>query len=347
MRIVSTTLCGPGSEEILGDALRSVAGWVDSSIIIWTGPPTEEQGAFTRISDDIAARFHDWPDHWGFEWRSWTWRNDFAAARNAALDFAAEFAADVAVTLDADERLELRGEDVGATLARSTAGCISAMASDGSYGKPRAFRLPSPIRWRGRTHESYAAHEDPRGHETFASLRFSELHKTPEQLRAKFERDAQILTEDTLRNPSDARAFYYLGDALDGLSRYEDALVAFRASAALRGWDEEGAWARYRGAALLTERLGRHLEAVDECAAGLALHAGIAELCWLAGLAAYRAGRNEQALYWSSLAEVHGEHGDRRALKKRIGFRYPHGLGPGPADITRHALLAMGEAPRR
>jgi tetratricopeptide (TPR) repeat protein len=180
------------------------------------------------------------------------------------------------------------------------------------------------------------------GYATLAKARFLELRKTPEQYRRKFERDAAILEEHTRAHPKDPRWFYYLGDALHGLGRHEEAVAAFTACSALRGWDEEAAWARYRAAECLCA-LGRWDDAVDACALGLARHAGVAELAWLAGFASYRAGKNAQAVWWSRASIALGCFRGCGADVKRIGFRNPGALWEGPYDVLRYALKALGD----
>jgi hypothetical protein len=47
------------------------------------------------------------------------------------------------------------------------------------------------------------------------------------------------------------------------------------------GWNVESAWACFRPAECFIQ-LKRFVDAVEVCAAGLARHAGVAELAWLA-----------------------------------------------------------------
>jgi tetratricopeptide (TPR) repeat protein len=333
MRLVSTTLAGGGSAPIIGDALRSVVGRVDACAVICTGDDMREieevlWTARTIVGDKlIAAR--------------WPWRNDFAAARNYALDLASEEGPAWVATLDCDERIVVApGFDVRAFLAASTKGAYLCQDVGRTYAKQRFIRVPCRTRWICRTHEAFPPHE--LGQEHLPEVTFGELDKTPAQLRAKFERDARILREDIERDPRDPRLYYYLGCSLHGLDDKPGAIEAWRACAKLRGWAEESAWACYRAAELLCE-LGRYDEAIDACSAGLSRHAGIAELCWLAGVANFRAGRAEQAVYWAQLAKVHGLTGDGRALKNRLAFRQPFALSDGPSDVLRHALAALGE----
>lgn len=337
MKLVSTTLAGPGASAVIGDALRSVVDWVDTCAVICTSDDADDARATLRAAREVAAG--------QLLIVVWPWQNDFAAARNYALDVAAEDAAGEAdrwaLTLDADERIVVApGFDVRAFLGASKLGAFLCADIGGTYSKQRFIRVPCKTRWICRTHEAFPPHELGQAH--LPEVTFGELDKTPAQLRAKFERDAAILREDIVRTPGDPRLHYYLGASLHGLDDKPGAVAAFRACAKLDGWPEESAWACYRAAEILCE-LGRYDEAVDACAGGLSRHAGIAELCWLAGVASYRAGRAEQAVYWARLAEVHGERGDQLALKRRLGFRTPVGLREGPSDILRFALRAVGD----
>ena len=130
-------------------------------------------------------------------------------------------------------------------------------------------------------------------------------------------------------HPSDPRRHYYLGESLKNLDRNEEAVAEYDACAALRGWNEESARACYRAAECLC-RLNRHRDAIDRCAAGLARHAGIAELAWLA---AYQLGDPTQAVYWARLAIAHGLFRGSGAAVPRIGFRNAGALHEGVAHV--------------
>jgi tetratricopeptide (TPR) repeat protein len=83
------------------------------------------------------------------------------------------------------------------------------------------------------------------------------------------------------------------------LKQYAAAIDAYRACAALGGWAEEGAWACFRAAECCCA-LERWSEAIETCARGLAIRPATAELAWLAGWAAYKAKRYEDAIAWST-----------------------------------------------
>ncbi|HEU4582211.1 MAG TPA: glycosyltransferase [Polyangiaceae bacterium] len=329
MKIASTTLTG-NSADVIADALRSVVDWVDYCLIIDTGVTDRTLEIAREVVGDkyVSRRF--------------AWVQDFAAARNFALDAAAELGADWAITLDTDERIQRRGVDLRAVMANATAGVLMMSSADGSYAKERCFRLPARERFSGPTHESFPGYAV--GAITVEHACFEELAKSPEALRRKFERDLEILKRHVRAHPSDPRWQFYLGETLKNLNRPAEAVLAYDACAALRGWNEESAWACYRAAECLST-LGRFRDAIDRCATGLARHAGIAELAWLAGFCAYRLDDFAQAVYWSRIAAAQGLYQGTGAAVPRIGFRNLEALYEGPFDVLRFALLKLGDVP--
>ncbi len=325
--IVSTTLTG-NSGEIIGDALRSVVDWVDVILVIDTGITDNT----LEIARDIAGS--------KLVVRQFPWRDDFAAARNFALEAAAELGADWAVTLDSDERLVIDESEICAALSATGADSLHVKQVNGTYGKERIFRLPARGRYVGPTHEAFI--REGGNAEVLDGMLFAELGKTHEQYRQKAERDIAILTRHTAEHPDDPRWFYYLGDSLAGLGRHDEAIVAFRVCASLNGWDEESAWAMYRAAECLL-KIDRPAEAIEACAVGMARHAGLGELPWLAGFAAWRAGRPAQAVYWARASITMGHFQGNGGSVPRIGFRHPPGLWEGPFDVLRFALRQLGD----
>jgi glycosyltransferase involved in cell wall biosynthesis len=327
VKIVSTTLTG-NSSAIIAEALASVVDWVDECLVIDTGVTDETLEIAKRV---VGKKYVE---------RRFTWISDFSAARNFALDAAHEMGANWAVTLDTDERIQPNGEDLRAAMSTAAEGVLMLFSEDRHYMKERCFRLPVGTRFQGPTHEAFPAYEV--GSRTLALATFRELAKSPEVLQRKFERDVQILTAHVLENPNDARWHYYLGESLRNLGRYPEAIAAYEACAQLRGWNEESAWACYQAAECLC-RLSRYDEAIERCAIGLARHAGIAELAWLAAFAAFQAADNAQAVYWARLSISQGLFEGQGAKVPRIGFRNPSALFEGPYDVLRFALRNLGD----
>jgi tetratricopeptide (TPR) repeat protein len=327
MKIASTTLTA-NSAELIGDALASVVEWVDWCLVIDTGVTDSTLEVARRVAGDKCVV------------RRWAWQADFAKARNFALDAAHELGADWSVTVDTDERIELRGEDLRGTLAAMEGGVLMLFDAERAYAKERCFRLPMSERYVGPTHEAFAAYRV--GTKTAERAVFRELGKSPAQLQRKFERDVEILEPYVAAHPDDPRWHYYLGESLKNLGRDAQAVAAYDACAALRGWNEESAWACYRAAECLCT-LGRHRDAVDRCAAGLARHAGVAELAWLAAFASYQLGEPAQAVYWARMSIALGCFRGAGNSVPRIGFRNRSALYEGPYDVLRFALRALGD----
>lgn len=326
--IVSTTLTGSNA-EIIGDALASVVAQVDRCLVIDTGA----RDASLAVAREVVGE--------KLLVREYPWRNDFAAARNFALDAAAEAGGTWAVTVDTDERLRFEnGYDLRAALSASPARVLLVAQGDGSYAKERIIRLPAAVRWAGPTHE-YLGGQRKGESAVLDGVSFSELPKDEATSRRKFERDAALLRAHTRKLPKEPRWHYYLGLSLHGLGHYAAAIDAYRACAALGGWVEEGAWACY-GAAECYCSLERWREAVETCARGLAIRPATAELAWLAGWASYKAKRYEDAIAWSNMAVVNGLYDGAGASFERISFRYPPALYEGPYDVLRSVFAALG-----
>ena len=321
------TLTG-NSAAIIGDAIASVRDQVDAVIVIDTGA-TDETIAVARAAAGDK-----------FVLRSWPWRNDFAAARDAALAIAADLGATWALLLDTDERLAFGETDVRAALRASEHEMLTASHASGNYAKERIFRMPAAGAYVGRTHEAFILARGSRGN--FPGIAFHELPKDHEAFRRKCERDVAILREVIAELPNDPRWHYYLGQSHQGLGQHREAIAAFEACAALRGWDDESGWAMYQ-AATCHIALGESERAVDACARGLALQPGMAELAWLAGWACWHMQRYVQAVHWSRMAIAIGYYLGDGADFPRGGFSEPRGRWEGPFDILRYSLRALGD----
>jgi tetratricopeptide (TPR) repeat protein len=211
----------------------------------------------------------------------------------------------------------------------------------GHYAKERIVRLPATVRWNAPTHEVLEGQRVGFS-TTLAGLRFRELPKDPAALKRKFERDVAILRKYTRQHGKQPRWFYYLGASHQDLGDYAAAIDAYRTCAQLGGWAEEGAWACYRAADCCC-KLNRWAEAIHFCVAGLAIRPATAELAWLAGYAAYKAGRHEDAIAWSHMAVANGLYEGQGARFARISFRFPTALYEGPYDVLRWAHKALGD----
>jgi len=220
--IVSTTLTASNA-DLIGDALASIAAHVDRCLVIDTGARDDTLGVARRVAGEKLLV------------REFPWRDDFAAARNFALDAAVEAGGRWAVTLDTDERLLIEpGFDLRAALAASTARVLHVRAEDGSYAKERMLRLPARERWAGPTHESLGG-QRPGEAALLDGVRFRELPKDEVALRRKLERDVGILRRHVRQHAKDPRWHYYLGATHHDLGQFAAAIDAYKACAALGG----------------------------------------------------------------------------------------------------------------
>lgn len=332
-RIVGTVLAGPGTSETVHSATRSLARVCDRVILVWTGT--------TLATDDAIDSAREGAPR--LDVVHWPWRNDFGAARQAALDAATATGAEWSLAIDSDEWLDCHGEDVRATILASDSWAIGLWDQDDVHAQPRAVRLPSAARFSGRTHEALdrLTPSIPK----FARARVHTHPKTAAQAMANAARDVEILREEVAANPTVARWKFYLGRALLAIEGCADEGIRWLDEcAATDEWDEEAAWACYEAAHALMFGLDRPRDALARAVRGVAAHPGVAENACLAAVASTRLGRPDHAIYWAEMARVHGERpsGPYRALDHRVLPRHAKWLREGPADVEKWALRALG-----
>ena len=335
MYFVSTTLCHAAAADTVGDAVKSIAPLVDNCIVIWTSEPDtpDEERAFDACSEAAGDKLL---------WRRWLWRDDFGAARNAALDAAAETGAQWCMWLDSDEEMHPHGQDIRGALELEAQGTLAVNMHDEPEGylQPRCIKLPSVARWEGRTHEALPV---PAVCPVFKLARFWERPKTDDRLKEKAARDVELLKKNIEENPGNPRWYLYLGDSYDALGMPKEAIDAFRKRSELGGWDEECSWACYRAAGV--EFLQNNFpESIEWACKGMARHPGIAENPWLAALAAQRIERPAHAVWFAESAKALGYHSTCAfpPVGTRRLFRWPEALGPGPFAVLRDSLKDLG-----
>ncbi len=333
-RIVATMLCG-NNEATVENAARSVIDWVDNLLFIDTG---STDGSLEIVQSIAGPKLVV---------RNLDWRNDFAWARNKALEFAGELGAKWVLTIDTDERLDfgaIHSRDQLLAVLESAADAQAWMvdAQSGSYEKERVIRLPTQLRWQGRTHEALCGARVGR-RPKLAGVRFSEARKSPEEFQFKLSRDLKILREELKENPAAGRTWYYLGQTLYGLKQFEGAIAAFDRCSAIRAWDELAAWACYRAAKCLADA-HRFEEAIERCAIGLAIDPKYPELSWMSGWCCLQLGEWKRAVAWAQMSVAIGATANKDGIRERIGFRDLLGWYEGLLEVLCAAFEQLGEA---
>lgn len=237
-------------------ALASALPWVDEALVLDSGS-TDDTVALARAA---GARVESFP-----------WPDDFAAARNTALD---RVDADWLLVLDGDEWLASGGEALAA-LRLAPPDFVGALRVDSGFGEqgeiapswlPRL--LPRGVRYAGRIHEQ-PVHTLPVrrlpvviGHDGYA----------PAALAAKAGRNAALLQRALQEAPDDAYLWYQLGKDHDVYVRHGEALECFDAALArLPASEGVPAWRHDLEIRALhaLKCCGRHAEALQRAEAGL------------------------------------------------------------------------------
>lgn len=329
-KIVATMLSG-NSEAIVAEAVESIIDWVDEFCLIDTGITDNTQSIVANIAGSKFSR------------STFSWCNDFASARNAALHFANQREATWALTVDTDERFTFPGIADRHTLReilQADRGVQAWMVSarDNSYCKERFIRVPSKATWQGRTHEALTA-EGGLTRELLQGCYFWEAPKTVESYQHKVERDLEILLEETRLQPLNPRWWYYLGQTYEGLKDYRKAVEAHDRCIRLDGWSDESAWACYTAARCLVT-LQEYRDAEEYCSLGLSRKPSSAELPWLAGWCCFQRGDFKSAVVWCKLSIVLGR---EKSIQNAATFRHVPAWYEAPYDVLRHAFKQLGK----
>lgn len=330
--IIATLLCG-NNENVVSAAVASVINNVDRIVLIDTGITDRSREIIGELAQEklVIRRFE--------------WCDDFSKARNFALEAASQLNAKWALTIDTDERLEFGSlssvSDLAAELDSSAnAQAWMVEAKSGNYQKERFIRLPTTLRWQGRTHEALcgASHE---GRPKLTKVTFWEEPKTKASFQYKLNRDLKILREELSNNPEAGRTWYYLGQTLYGLGQIEGAIAAFDRCATIRAWDELSAWACFRAAKCLSDSK-RFDEAIERCSIGLAIDPLYPELAWMAAWCCLQLNMPRRAIVWANMSASLGAISNSTPLYERIGFRDLVGWYDGPFEVMCVAYEQLG-----
>lgn len=229
--------------------LDSVRPWVDDLLVLDTGS-SDDTVALARAAGARVEHF-DWID-------------DFAAARNHALDLAD---ADWHIVLDADEWLRL-GREALAALRRTAPDFVGAIRVDSGLGAVGgdvcasnwiSRVLPRRVRYTGRIHEQ-PVHGLPvrrltvhAGHDGYR----------PQALAAKRGRNAALLERALQDAPGDGYLLYQLGKDHAVYERHDAAAQCFERAAGVMVANDANAHDLLLRWLFALKKCGRHEEAVQ------------------------------------------------------------------------------------
>jgi tetratricopeptide (TPR) repeat protein len=360
MRLTLCTIARDESQFLPG-CLESVRGVVDELVVVDTGS-TDDTVALARAAGAIVVER--------------PWDDDFAAARNAALEVAT---GDFVLVLDADERLApgagpalraaLTPGFVLGLLPLHDATTLEATAAEVLSGErrkgdpvwlPRLFRRTPDLRWEGRVHETVSAwllrHG---GRVTQVDAALVHYGAVPEvrAARAKGQRNLRLLELLCAEHPESPVPFGYLAS-----ERFRAGDPAGARAAADAGWEAlRAAFAAGRRPAvvsLATVRAQLALMAEDPAAAAAtvdearAMTADHPNLAFVAGQAAALGGDLHRAV--DELATALSGRGGRFAepvvegatgVPCRLLLAKVHRRLEQPDDALLHWLLALDEDP--
>jgi len=282
MRIVSTTLAGPGAESIVADALRSARGIADEHVLILSGCDAD---ATLRAAGGAVD---------GLTVEEFEWTGSYADARNFALRFAESLGADWQLTLDSDERLEIARDEL--PLLVPEVHSIHVKDRDHGYQKERLIRCGVGAQWQYPVHERLITS----GRYIMAPGSFWELEKTEQTKNARRDRGIEACLALVARGEADAHIKRHLAECLGAARRMEEATaiwldVASDESAKLY----ERTWCEYR---LAEQQMsgGDFRGARDRAAIAVGRDPGlIQELGTLIACCSSFIGDQKAALFWA------------------------------------------------
>lgn len=211
--------------HVIERCLSDVKPLIDHWVIVDTGSDDGTQDLIREIMADVPGVLHE---------RDW---KNFGHNRSEAIALA-EGCADYILTIDADETMPRTNDfDWGAL------GADAYLIEKWRYG--RAYRVMNLVRdgldwrWRGVVHE-YLQSDHSKPPEMLDGIH---IQSPREGARARdaltYRRDALMLEQALLEEPTDARSVFYLGQSYRDAEDFDLALRYYRQRAQMGGWQEE------------------------------------------------------------------------------------------------------------
>jgi len=277
---VSLTMIVRNEEHNLPRCLESVRGLFDEIVVVDTGSTDRTK----EIALGFGARIVDF-----------AWVDDFAAARNVALDHAT---GDYVFWLDADDVIEppereklkkllksLRAESNDAYALR----CICDTSTGGQVvaDQTRLFPRRDGIRWARRIHEDITVALDRAGIVTKWTdiMVLHSGYADPVIHEQKRQRDLILLNRDLTEHPNDPYVYYYLGTLAFEREKWQEALGYYILSLAKSGTKESIACKLFAMIAWTNQILLRYDESLRVSNEGLTYFPDVGDLLFRKGIA--------------------------------------------------------------
>lgn len=246
------TLCMIVKNEASGIArtLHSVRPHIDRWLIVDTGSTDGTQDLVRSLMADLPGALHEHPFI------------DYATTRNLTMDLAGTDSTYL-LWLDAEDEL-LNGGALREALETAEAGAGD--RPDAYYMRKKwasefdavcVVRASANWRFRGIIHEVLTGPNGEICNDRIAGpvIRHERAPGSEERSRARWVRDAELLSRAIEQDPRDTRSTFYLAQTLGWLGRDEEAIAMFQRRVALGGWVEEVYFSRFT-IAQLSQRLG-------------------------------------------------------------------------------------------
>lgn len=335
-------------EATLARAVASVDGLADGLVVVDTG----SRDGTVEVARALGATVG-----------SFSWDDDFAAARNESLRHATK---DWILVLDADQELDPGSREEVARLLQTDAfrGYLVRQLSYLEEGKGavehldlRLFPNHPALRYRGAVHEQLVCTQPELGFERLVCGVLVHHHGTRSYDLGKAERDRRVLRRMVAEDPTDAFAYTNLGTACALLGRHDEAELAFLRAIALAA-PREGArqfdsflLTAYVGLARLQLAVERYPEAAMSAASALELMPSSSDARLALAEAHLRLGQADSALAEFLVAARSGTNGVAWAPSVRAPWRAELGVAEayamlGQLDAAHEAVeRAAGLAP--
>jgi len=211
--------------------LRSVKPHISCWAIGDTGSTDDTKDKVTSILDGIPGVLFDIPFH------------NFGVARNKSLARAHTLNYEYILLCDADMELVVENEAalVGLSLPSYS---ILQRANGSSYWNTRLVRFDVNARYRGVTHEYLDVRDEPT---RLTGIHFVD-HMDGANRPGKTDRDIRVLEDEVSRDPTDARALFYLAQSYRDAGDLASAANVYGERIKAGGWDEEVWYSRLQRA---------------------------------------------------------------------------------------------------